>query len=201
MKHPGLIYGPLVLAVWLGISPLARADLDEGVINLCLKAWGDHPFKDGVPPYRRYSDVVNVFGIGTNTDDLAASREPELVLIDSALNVMGGTTIRLMNPNGWYCFRSNTNVMGRVTIKAHCKAHIASASEGLNLLGEDQQHKSTTVMGLTHVELIGCEDPAAAEDPHAPPPTEEIPKPRRERTPPPPPRPPRHAEPEGEEEY
>jgi hypothetical protein len=106
-----------------------------------------------------------------------------------------------MNPNGWYCFRSNTNVMGKVTIKAHCKAHIASASEGLNLLGEDQHHKSTTVMGLTHIELIGCEDPAAAEDPPTPPPTEEIPKPRGERTPPPRPRPPRHTVPEGEEEY
>ena len=201
MKHPALISAPLVLAACLGLSTKAWADLDEGIINLCLKAWGDHPFKDGTPPYRRYSDVVNVFGIGTNTDDLAASREPELVLIDSALNVMGGTTIRLMNPNGWYCFRSNTNVMGKVTIKAHCKAHIASASEGLNLLGEDQHHKSTTVMGLTHIELIGCEDPAVAEEPHSPAPTEEILKPRRERTPPPRPRPPRHAEPEGEEEY
>ena len=201
MKHPALISAPLVLAACLGLSTNARADLDEGIINLCLKAWGDHPFKDGTPPYRRYSDVVNVFGIGTNTDDLAASREPELVLIDSALNVMGGTTIRLMNPNGWYCFRSNTNVMGKVTIKAHCKAHIASASEGLNLLGEDQHHKSTTVMGLTHIELIGCEDPAAAEDPHAPPRNEEIPKPRRERTPPRRARPPRYPEPDGEDDY
>lgn len=132
------------------------ADEDEGYLHLCLKAWGQHPFKDATR-YRKYSSVVNVFGIGQNTDDLAPTREPELVFIDSALNLMGGTTIRLMNPNGWYCFRSNTNVMGKVTIRAHCRAHIASAKDGLTFLGEDQHNKSTTVMGLTHIDLLGCD--------------------------------------------
>ena len=146
----------LLLACIFCWNHSVRADEDEGYLRLCLKAWGQHPFKDATR-YRKYSSVVNVFGIGQNTDDLAPTREPELVFIDSALNLMGGTTIRLMNPNGWYCFRSNTNVMGKVTIRAHCKAHIASAEDGLTFLGEDQHNKSTTVMGLTHVDLLGCD--------------------------------------------
>jgi hypothetical protein len=158
-----------LLLVWsLCMSPLARADADEGYLHLCLKAWGQHPFKDATR-YRKYSSVVNVFGIGQNTDDLAPTREPELVLIDSAVNVMGGTTIRLINPNGWYCFRSNTNVMGKVTIRAHCKAHIASAEDGLTFLGEDQHNKSTTVMGLTHIDLLGCDVPDETRQPAAEP--------------------------------
>lgn len=156
MNRPCRILPPLLLASVFYWIPPAWADEDEGYLHLCLKAWGQHPFKDATR-YRKYSSVVNVFGIGQNTDDLAPTREPELVFIDSALNLMGGTTIRLMNPNGWYCFRSNTNVMGKVTIRAHCKAHIASAEDGLTFLGEDQHNKSTTVMGLTHVDLLGCD--------------------------------------------
>lgn len=144
----------------------SHADEDEGYVRLCLKAWGDHPFT-GVPAYRKYSSIVNVFGIGQNTDDLGPTREPSLILIDTGVNVLGGTTIRLMNPNGWYCFRSNINVMGKVTIKAHCNAHIASATEGLTFLGEDQQNKSTTVMGLTQVELFGCEEAQTDDTPKA----------------------------------
>jgi hypothetical protein len=168
MNSGNRIISGLLLATSLCISPLAWADADEGYLHLCLKAWGQHPFKDATR-YRKYSSVVNVFGIGQNTDDLAPTREPELVLIDSALNVMGGTTIRLMNPNGWYCFRSNTNVMGKVTIRAHCKAHIASAEDGLTFLGEDQHNKSTTVMGLTHIDLLGCDVPDETKQPAAEP--------------------------------
>lgn len=145
-------------AAILAAGSAACASEDEGYLRLCLKAWGDHPFAD-VHPYRKYSSIVNVFGIGENTDDLGPTRKPSLILVDTGVNVLGGTTIRLMNPNGWYCLRSNINVMGKVTIKAHCKAHIASASEGLTILGEDQHNKSTTVMGLTRVELFGCEEP------------------------------------------
>ena len=164
MNSGNRIIAGLLLASSLCVSSLAQADADEGYLHLCLKAWGKHPFKDATR-YRKYSSVVNVFGIGQNTDDLAPTREPELVLIDSALNVMGGTTIRLMNPNGWYCFRSNTNVMGKVTIRAHCKAHIASAEDGLTFLGEDQHNKSTTVMGLTHIDLLACDVPEETRQP------------------------------------
>jgi hypothetical protein len=163
----------------LGMGQPGHADEDEGYVRLCLKAWGEHPFP-GVPAYRKYSSIVNVFGIGQNTDDLGPTRKPSLILIDTGINVMGGATIRLMNPNGWYCLRSNINVMGKVTIKAHCKAHIASASEGLTFLGEDQHNKSTTIMGLTQVELFGCEEPEV-EEPRSDNPPARVPKARKSR--------------------
>ena len=47
--------------------------------------------------------------------------------------------------------------MGGMTIKAHCNAHLASATEGVTVLGSDTKNKGVTVMGKTTVELIGCQ--------------------------------------------
>ncbi|MDD1644672.1 MAG: hypothetical protein LUQ29_15590, partial [Methylococcaceae bacterium] len=79
-----------------------------------------------------------------------------LVLVNPEVNIMGGTTIELLNPNGWYCFRSNINVMGSLSIRAHCKAHLASAKEGVTALGSNSGNKSVTIMGSTQIELVGC---------------------------------------------
>jgi hypothetical protein len=79
------------------------------------------------------------------------------VLVNPGVNVMGGTTLELLNPNGWYCFKSNVNVMGSLRIKAACKAHLASAHDGTTVLGSNSDNKSVTVMGKTQVELVGCE--------------------------------------------
>jgi hypothetical protein len=69
---------------------------------------------------------------------------------------MGGSTFELLNPNGWYCLRTNVNVMGGLTIKVHCKAHLASATEGVTVLGSSSDKKSITVMGSTKIEQVGC---------------------------------------------
>ena len=42
------------------------------------------------------------------------------MLVRPAVNVMGKSTIRLNNPKGWYCFRSNVTVAGKIDIEAHC---------------------------------------------------------------------------------
>ena len=42
-------------------------------------------------------------------------------------------------------------------IKAHCKAHLASAHDGVTVLGSNQADKSVTVLGKTRVQLVGCE--------------------------------------------
>ncbi|MDQ6621317.1 MAG: hypothetical protein M3Z31_16765 [Pseudomonadota bacterium] len=100
---------------------------------------------------------VKVFGIGRNPSDSAHTDRPALVLVNPGVNVMGGTTLELLNPNGWYCFRSNVNVMGKLTIRASCKAHLASAHDGATVVGSNQSGKSVTVFGNTTVELVGCE--------------------------------------------
>jgi hypothetical protein len=62
----------------------------------------------------------------------------------------------LRNPNGWYCFVSNVNVMGKLKIKAPCTAHLAQSHDGVTVMGGDTENKSVTVMGKTEVQLQDC---------------------------------------------
>ena len=149
----------LLLAAALLIALPVHADEEpQGAIKKCLSAWGNAPFGKH-PKYKTMSTSVKVFGIGKNPIDDDETTKPALVLVNAAVNVMGGTTIQLLNPNGWYCFRSNVNVMGGLKIKAHCKAHLASAHDGTTVLGNGDGEKSVTVMGSTKVELVGCGGP------------------------------------------
>ena len=138
------------------LSPTAAVANDEsGAMNRCLAAWGDHPFGKN-PKYKTLSTSVKVFGIGQASGDTKATAEPALVMVNAGVNVMVGSKIELLNPNGWYCLKSNVNVMGGMKIKAHCKAHLASAVEGVTVLGNNSENKAVTVMGKTTVELVGC---------------------------------------------
>lgn len=134
--------------------PTFATEADDSIAS-CLKAWGNHPFGNK-PKYKTLATSVKVFGIGQNPTDSEVTNSPSLVLVNPGINVMGGTTIDLLNPNGWYCFRSNTNVMGSLSIRAHCKAHLASATEGVTVLGSNSDVSSITVMGSTQIELVGC---------------------------------------------
>ena len=131
------------------------ADSYHDSIQQCLRAFGHHPFSSN-PHFRTLQSSVKVFGIGQNVDDTVITKAPELILVDTGVNVMGGSTLQLLNPNGWYCLASNVNVMGSMTIRAHCKAHLASASNGVTVMGGDPSNKTVTVMGATNVELVGC---------------------------------------------
>ena len=133
----------------------SAAEVDSSVAS-CLRAWGKHPLGAN-PTYKTLSTSVKVFGIGKDTADTERTETPALVMVNPGVNVMGGTTVELLNPNGWYCFRSNVNVMGSLIIRAHCKAHLASAHDGVSVAGSDQSDKSVTVLGKTRVELVGCE--------------------------------------------
>ena len=136
-------------------APSLAEEVDASIAN-CLNAWGKHPFGKS-PRYTTLATSVKVFGIGQSPADTKRTDSPALVLVNPGVNVMGGTTVELLNPNGWYCFKSNVNVMGGFNIRAHCKAHLASASNGTTVLGSNADNKSVTVLGATHVELVGCE--------------------------------------------
>ncbi len=150
------------LALLIGAFSTVPAVADEGLSNedtvsKCLEAWGTHPFGDK-PKFKTISTSVRVFGIGGSPKDAQVTKEPVLVLLSPAVNVMGGTTFELLNPNGWYCFKANVNVMGGMTVKAHCKAHLASANSGATVMGSnDSESKGVTVMGKTKIQLIGCD--------------------------------------------
>lgn len=135
----------------------AEDDSNDSAVSKCLAAWGEHPFGKN-PKFKTLSTSVRVFGIGSEPVDDAVTEKPALILINPAVNVMGGTTYELLNPNGWYCFRATVNVMGGLTVKAHCKAHLASSNSGATVMGSNNSaNKGVTVMGSTKVQLVGCD--------------------------------------------
>jgi hypothetical protein len=155
MKNRVLIAVGLVGSMLLISTPVFCQGIDPSIAS-CLRAWGNHPFGSN-PSFRTLATSVKVFGIGGNPSDTVHTEAPALVLVNPGVNVMGGTTLELLNPNGWYCFRSNVNVMGSLRIRAACKAHLASANDGVTVLSSNPDQKSVAVLGSTQVELVGCE--------------------------------------------
>jgi hypothetical protein len=148
-----LRFAALGLAISMS-APSVAAEVDSAIAS-CLRAWGKQPFGAN-PRYKTLSTSVKVFGIGENPADREKTSSPSLVLVNTGVNVMGRTRVELLNPNGWYCFKSNVNVMGSLIITAACTAHLASAHDGTTVLGSNSDNKSVTVMGATRVELVGC---------------------------------------------
>ena len=129
------------------------------MLDACISSWGKKsPFRKGTPANSVIAPGVKVFGIGgggTSRDD--PTDRPALVLVRPAVNVMGKSTIRLSNPNGWYCFRSNVTVAGKIEIDAHRTARIANAREDGTAVGAvDESSKGVAVFGALRVTRHGC---------------------------------------------
>ena len=142
-----------VLVFGLVSSQFARAT-DAEEIKICLDHWGKNPFGDK-PDFRVVGGKVKVMGIGSNIDESKETKKPELVLIRPAVTVMAKTVIDLRNPNGWYCLKGETAVMGKMQINLDCHAHMASSTSGTTVMGEDKSDSGTTVMGSTVVSRVG----------------------------------------------
>ncbi|NOT85967.1 MAG: hypothetical protein HOP02_14560 [Methylococcaceae bacterium] len=153
MYKKTISFSVIILSLLFSVPTFATEE--DGFMANCLKAWGNHPFGNN-PRYKTLATNVKVFGIGEDPKDAEVTSSPSLIMVNPGVNVMGGATVELLNPNGWYCFKSQVNVMGGLTIKAHCKAHLASANGGTTVLGSNSDKKSVTVMGSTEVELVGC---------------------------------------------
>jgi hypothetical protein len=98
-----------------------------------------------------------VFGIGSDNATDEPTAKPSLVLVRPAVNVMGKSTMKLNNPNGWYCFVSNVNVAGKMEIEVPCNAHVASAKEdGTSVGAVDESNKGVSVFGALRVTRTGC---------------------------------------------
>ncbi|MGZ5698967.1 MAG: hypothetical protein ACXWHA_16985 [Usitatibacter sp.] len=132
---------------------------DQRALDGCIASWGkSSPFKKGTPATSVIAPSVKVFGIGGRAAASdAPTDKPALVLVRPAVNVMGKSRIRLENPKGWYCFRSNVNVAGSMEIEAHCNAHIASAKEdGTSVGAVDETNKGVSVFGALRITRFGC---------------------------------------------
>jgi hypothetical protein len=138
----------------------ASSKEDQPALDACINSWGkSSPFKPGTPANSVIAPSVKVFGVGGSghVND-SATDKPALVLVRPAVNVMGKSTIHLENPKGWYCFRSNVNVAGKMEIEAPCNAHIASAKEDGTAVGAvDESNKGVSVFGALRVTRYGCE--------------------------------------------
>lgn len=147
------LVGLLVASSAALVAPVkdAHAADPSSTVTACLDAFGEHPFGDN-PEFRTLPVAVRVFGIGKATVDKEVTSSPALVYVKQGVNVMGGTTISLSNPQGWYCMRSVVNVMGGFTIKLACDAQFAVIGEGASVLSSSDGDKGTTVMGKTKIE-------------------------------------------------
>jgi hypothetical protein len=142
----------------------AAAGNDQPALDACIASWGKaSPFKQGHPADGVIATGVKVFGVGSGkSGNDVATDKPALVLVRPAVNVMGRSTIRLSNPNGWYCFRSNVTVAGAMNIEAPCKAHIASAKEdGATVGAVDESSKGVAVFGALRVTRLDCPEGSA----------------------------------------
>jgi hypothetical protein len=158
MNRPLLAVTVLAFAV-LCVAPRAARANDQAALDECIASWGkSSPFRKGTPAEGVIATGVKVYGIGRGSSghDPVTAR-PRLVLVRPAGNVMGRSTIRLENPKGWYCFRSNVTVMGKMTIEAPCDAHIAAGrEEGTTVGAADDSNKGVAVFGALRVNRFGC---------------------------------------------
>ena len=151
----------LALCLALPLStPVSAGDQVDDSIASCLQAWGTHPFGK-TPQFKTLGTSVKVFGIGKDTGDTESTSSPSLVLINPSLNLMGGSTIELLNPNGWYCMRTTVSIMGNVNLRAHCKAHLAMTSAGITVLGNNSGSRSFKDMTVTTMGALSVERPCS----------------------------------------
>ena len=139
---------------------LARDKDDVAAVRRCLELWGDkHPFKGKeVPKYKVLSATVKVMGFGDGIEDKTKTSEPELVLIKPTVSVMSQSVLRLLNPNGWYCLKTNVTVMAETVLELGCSSSLADSRQGVAVLGENEEStgSSVTVLGKTKVKRVGC---------------------------------------------
>ena len=143
----------LVPAAALAAAP------DQQVLDACISSWGKKsPFKKGTKQDATIGTGVKVFGLGSGqSGNDSPTEKPALIMVRPAVNVAGKSVIRLSNPKGWYCFRSNVTVAGALHIDAHCTAQIASAREDGTAVGAvDQSGTGVAVFGALRVNRFGC---------------------------------------------
>ena len=131
---------------------------DQAAVDECIATWGVRsPFPKGTKPDKVISTGVKVFGLGDRQGNEETTTAPSLVLVNPAVNVAGKSTVRLANPNGWYCLKEQTTVAGKITIEAHCDAHIAHAKrDGTSVAAHDDTGKGVAVAGALRVQRFGC---------------------------------------------
>ena len=143
----------------LALPTAVTAKDNDSSIAACLKAWGDHPFGKA-PQFRTLGTSFRVLGIGSEPDDTAPTSSPTLVLVGPSFNLLGASTIELLNPNGWYCMRTPVSLVGTLDIRANCKAHLAATSSGVTIVADNKgANRSFRDLAVTSISSITVERP------------------------------------------
>ena len=150
----------LAFGLALSVPMVVSAQEVDSSIAACLKAWGDHPFGKN-PQFKTLETSVKVFGIGKSTGDTDPTSSPSLVLINPIFNVMGESTIDLLNPNGWYCLRTTVSIVGGVRIRAHCKAQLAETSDGTTARSNNTENRGIKDLNVTVMGSVSIERPCS----------------------------------------
>jgi hypothetical protein len=100
---------------------------------------------------------VRIFSTGVSVQDDRATEQPDLVLVKPSVSVFSKSTIRLLNPQGWYCLKGKVAVFSGVDIQIDCRANLASSSDGATVLGSNDRRDGVTVFGNSSVNRIGCD--------------------------------------------
>jgi hypothetical protein len=153
-KHLWILICSLLLIPTLGWS---EEGSDKDALKACLKHWGKHPFVEGNLDYRTIAPSVRVFGIGVSVQDDRETQQPELVLIKPSVSVFSEVTLKLLNPQGWYCLEGKVAVFSAVEIQIDCRANLASSRGGATVLGSNDRRDGVTVFGTSNVNRIGCD--------------------------------------------
>lgn len=148
----------LAICLALSFATAVPAKEADSSIAACLKAWRDHPFGEA-PQFKTLEGSLTVFGVGRKTGDTAPTSAPSLVLIEPSFNAMGGSSIELLNPNGWYCMRTMLSFVGTLNVRAHCKAHLAVASAGSTAVGNNTENRSFKDLAVTSIGTVEVERP------------------------------------------
>ena len=152
-KHLWVLICCLLLIPTLGWS-IEGGDRDT--LRACLKSWGQHPFVEGNLDYRTIAPSVRVFDTGVSVQDDRVTEQPELVLVKPSVSVFSRSTIKLLNPQGWYCLKGKVAVFSSVDIQIDCRANLASSSDGATVLGSNDRRDGVTVFGNSNVYRVGC---------------------------------------------
>jgi hypothetical protein len=121
---------------------------EHEAIGKCLAAWGSkNPFGDkAYTDYRKISAAVSILGSGGYAvEDREVTASPKLILVSASVSVLGSTNYMLMNPNGWYCFMVDVNVLSKVNVDLQCKAKLADTRVAVNVLSKPS---STAAVGV-----------------------------------------------------
>ena len=149
----------IALATIIALASASALADNQAALDGCIASWGKKsPFRKGTPADATIATGVKVFGIGSGqSGNDPATDKPALYLVRPAVNVAGKSRIRLNNPKGWYCFRSNVTVAGAMHIDAHCTAQIASAKDdGTSVGAADESGKGVAVFGALRINRFGC---------------------------------------------